>query len=251
MQASSGSDRFDLARMRAADLVLCGAAVARAASARTTLASAAEAVVRHLHDHLWDADANRRATVLVRFYRTHALGELDPDQRRLATAALDREPWDSMKCLVLTATAGLEPRWNSVAHSAGHRVIPLPSARAVARLPMVAALMEELGVAVAEVGGMGSGAVRPASAGARAAIFHVPEARGSRHIPAQRDFVEPYGVRSVVGFGGSLRSGDFWTVILFSRVPVGGEVARGFRFISADIKMAILPVLAPVLPTGG
>lgn len=45
-------------------------------------------------------------------------------------------------------------------------------------------------------------------------VFHVAEARESAYVPAQADFVVPYGIRSVVGFGGPLATGDLFAVIL-------------------------------------
>jgi hypothetical protein len=69
-------------------------------------------------------------------------------------------------------------------------------------------------------------------------VFHVEEALGSALIPAQNEFVVPFGVRSVVGFGGGLRSGDIFAVILFTRVPVGRDAADRFRSLALDVKTA-------------
>jgi two-component system NtrC family sensor kinase len=46
-------------------------------------------------------------------------------------------------------------------------------------------------------------------------------------------------VRSVVGFGGTLSTGDFYTVMLFCRVPVTPEVAEQFRVLSLHVKSAL------------
>ena len=46
-------------------------------------------------------------------------------------------------------------------------------------------------------------------------VFHVPEAFDNPLIPAQEDFVLPYRIKSVLGFGGLLPSGDIFAVILF------------------------------------
>ncbi len=50
--------------------------------------------------------------------------------------------------------------------------------------------------------------------------FHVPEAVGSPYIPAQKDLVLPFGVQSVLGFGGVLGTGDLYVVTLFATVHV-------------------------------
>ena len=70
-------------------------------------------------------------------------------------------------------------------------------------------------------------------------VFHVPEAKGSPYIPAQ-DFVDRYGIRSVVGFGGVLPSGDLFSVILFARVPVTTAAADRFRTLALDLKSCLL-----------
>lgn len=72
-------------------------------------------------------------------------------------------------------------------------------------------------------------------------VFHVADALNSPHIPAQERFVVPYGIRSVVGFGGMLPAGDLFAVILFSRVRIPRERADLFRTLSLNVKLAILP----------
>jgi hypothetical protein len=45
----------------------------------------------------------------------------------------------------------------------------------------------------------------------------------------------------VVGFGGSLASGDLFAVILFSRVTVSASVADRFRTLALDVKTLFFP----------
>ena len=47
-------------------------------------------------------------------------------------------------------------------------------------------------------------------------VFFVEDAIGSPYIPAQDDFVVPYGVRSVLGFGGLMPSGQVFAALLFT-----------------------------------
>ena len=70
-------------------------------------------------------------------------------------------------------------------------------------------------------------------------VFHVEQALGSPFIPAQRDFVEPYGIASVVGFGGLLRSGELFSVILFSRATIPARCAARFRTIALDVRSSL------------
>ena len=65
---------------------------------------------------------------------------------------------------------------------------------------------------------------------------------GSEHIPNQQTFVEQYGIRSVVGMGGLLPSGEFFAVILFSRVVISPEVAALFRTLGVECEAGFSPI---------
>lgn len=239
-------ERFQLRALQPADAVLIGALVSRAARSAQSLEEAAAGIVTGLYESLEDADLQGPSLALARFYRTISFADLEPDLQEMAMAIPGEnsaQPRAAMKCLTLMGTAGIEPAWNSRHTSARHRVIPLPSHAAVDRLPMVSRLISELGMSVAKLVEATTDPLLQPEAG-RARLFHVEEAQGSPFIPDQEDFVRRYGIRSVVGFGSSLQSGDLWAVILFTRVPVSVKVARLFRMLATDIKIAILPVLS-------
>jgi hypothetical protein len=72
-------------------------------------------------------------------------------------------------------------------------------------------------------------------------VFHVGEAVGSELIVDQETFVVPNGIKSKVGFGGMLPSGNLFAVIMFCKVPVDAVVASMFQTISLSAKLALLP----------
>ena len=72
-------------------------------------------------------------------------------------------------------------------------------------------------------------------------VFHVPKAEGSPYIPAQEEFVLPYHVHSVLGFGGLLPGGDVFAVLMFCRVAVSRATADMFRNAAMNLKLALLP----------
>lgn len=47
------------------------------------------------------------------------------------------------------------------------------------------------------------------------------------------------GIRSVLGCGASLRGGDLFAIIMFSRVPISQEAADRFRTIALDMKSSL------------
>jgi two-component system NtrC family sensor kinase len=72
-------------------------------------------------------------------------------------------------------------------------------------------------------------------------VFYVADANGSPYIPAQTDFVQPHGIRSVLGFGGMLPSGNLFAVIMFAKVAISRETADLFANIALAAKLALLP----------
>jgi hypothetical protein len=221
------------------EMLRCGLDLRRALQGAATLEEGARRVTRFFYDSAVAAESGARECVLVRFYKTHAFGALEPGLREFARARMGgREPWSDMRCLVLLASAGDEPAWNSRRLSRGHQAIPLPSVQIVEQAPMIAELVREMGLDLEDVVAPRPHLVRGSEDRAYN-VFHVPEAEGSPFIPAQADFVRPFGVRSVLGFGGLMLSGELYSVVLFTRVPVPAESADRFRNIALDLRIAV------------
>jgi hypothetical protein len=202
----------------------------------------ADRMVRYLYDQLRDGKTAERACSLVRFFKTHPFCALEPDLQQFARQMLGVDSAHaSMKCLTLLATAGEESAWNARDESAGHKAVPLLSDEMVARFPMISQLIGQFGLDVAKV-------LQPDEKflldheQTTYNVFHVPQALGSPIIPAQKDFVIPYGIRSVLGFGGMLPSGDLFATILFSRVAISREQAEMFRPLALSVKVALLDI---------
>ncbi len=232
---------YDLNTFSRSDATECGATLSGLGSGAQSMEEAANKIVRHLYENLVDEHSGPKACALARFYKTHAYGELEPDLQQFAKGIMGEEP-DSpdMKCLTLLATVGEKDEWNSRVKSAGHKAIPLPSEGFVGQIPMISRLINQLGLDVHAV-------LRPDPAimvdlhEKTYNVFHVPEAVGSPYIPAQDDFVIPHGVRSVVGFGGVLPTGDLFVVILFAKVSISRETAELFEPMALNVKAAVLP----------
>jgi hypothetical protein len=229
---------IDLTNFSIGSMLRAGVALRRDQRGVGTMEDAAQLAVSYFYTHCLDAVDGERACALVRFYKTHEYGELGTPLKRVADRQLGSvRPSDAMRCLVLLATAGDVPAWNAREHSQSHQVIPLPNAEMVRRAPMILRLIEDMGL---DVNAVVEGSPAPERGDTRSYdVFHVEEARGSPHIPAQRDFVEPYGIKSVVGFGGLLRSGELFAVILFSRVRVPPASAARFRTIALDLRSVL------------
>ena len=74
----------------------------------------------------------------------------------------------------------------------------------------------------------------------RPGVFHVPQAKDSPYVPAQ-DFVRSSGIKSVLGFGDLLHSGDLFAVIMFSKIVIPRATAEFFNTLALITKLAVGP----------
>ncbi len=210
-----------------------------------TIEEDAQQIVEHLRSALVDP-VGEPVLALARLYKTERFERLAPDLQEFAAGVLGEVPEPHVRCLTLLGTAGDEPAWNDRALSNGHRTIPLPSEQFIERLPMVAGLIRNLGLDLGVVVTPPEGHEARELAGRTNNVFHVAEAVGSSWLPAQDEFIVPYGIRSAVGFGGILLTGDFFAVVLFPRVAVSDAVARTLKILAQPIAARFLPFTAGV-----
>jgi hypothetical protein len=232
---------FDLTHFSLRDMTECGARLRKCGDGAGGMAEAADRIVRYLFENLGDPATHEQACVLVRFFKTCDYGGLPEHLRRFADGMLSCQPVSAtMKCLTLLSTAGIKPEWNRVASSTGHQAIPLVSEQLVAQAPMIANLITQFGLDIRTV-------LHPHPemftdlTPHNFNVFHVPEALDCSYVPAQKEFVVPFGVRSVLGFGGLLPPMSLFAVILFSRVGIPRATAELFRTLSLCVRVAVLP----------
>jgi hypothetical protein len=228
---------FSLTQFGLKEMLRCGLDLRKGAGEAATLEEVARTAVRYFYDECRDAEGGREC-LLARFYKTHAYGDLPAELQAFARGVMaPDEPSDDTQCLTLLATAGDEPEWNARESSRGHQAIPLASVQMVEQAPMIAELIRAMGLDVRMVVDPDPELIR-GTEGKTFNVFYVPQAQDSPHIPAQ-DFVERYSVRSVLGFGGVLVTGEFYAVVLFTRVTIPPASADRFRNVALDLKLAI------------
>lgn len=229
----------DLTRFNLADMLRCSNEVRRRTRTTTSMEDAAHNVCDFFYHELTGANGER-ACALVRCYKTHRFemlpGDLQEFARNVPGAGHAVRP--ETNCLTLLASVGEKPAWNSRKQSRGHRAIPLVSNEMVERAPMIAQLIRAFGLELSAVVHPTHDVVRDL-AGKTYGVFHVEEALGSPYIPAQEEFVIPHKIKSVLGFGGALPSGQLFAVIVFSHVHVSADAADRFRNIALDVKTGI------------
>ena len=206
----------------------------------TSMEEVAGATVDCLREQFVDKATGRSALSLARFYVTKRSDELEPELQDFARAAApDTFPDRNVVCLTMLATAGEEPAWNDRRASIGHKAIPLPSVQTLRRSPMIARLVAQLGIDAKQVVAPDP-VLLPDLVGRTYNVFYVREARDSPYVPDQDGFVIPYGIRSVVGFGGLLPDGMLFAIVLFSTVHIPVEAVDAFSTIALSVKVALL-----------
>lgn len=231
---------FSLQQFGLPEMLRCGRELGRAAMGASSIEEAARGVVRYLYDKAVDPETGERECALVRFFITQPYRALDAELQAVACGQLGCPPSiDTMNCLVLLGTAGEELEWNERRLSRGHQAIPLPDEARVAQVPMIAELFRSLGVDPHALANRGTDLLHAGGDGKMYRVFFIPEAEGSPYIPAQDDFVKPYGIRSVLGWGGVLHGGELFAVVIFARVPIPEASADRFRHVALDVKAAL------------
>ena len=157
-----------------------------------TLEQAAQALATALHTRLSDS------TVLARVFVTADLADLPEDTKRLVEAHAERlggarELRASTPVLTLIGTFGVKPEWADRHRSAGHAGIPLISAEFVESIPMMSALLKDVGLPLGWMERNSSSLIQR-TIGESAGLFFVENAalatddQDRKIIPAQ-DFV--------------------------------------------------------------
>jgi hypothetical protein len=233
------------------DMVEFSAALRTMGTGAKSMEEVASGIVHYLHDNLVDQTTGKKNLVLVRFFKTVSYNELNDDLQGFARDILKGPPESpDMKCMVLLASAGAKHEWNSRKNSVGHKAIPLPSEHFIDAFPMVRQIIQQMGLEVNTLLKPDPAVVLDMSQ-TTYNVFYIADAVGSKYVPAQDDFVIPCGVRSVIGFGGILPSGNLFVTIMFSRVPVPRETADMFRTLALSVKVAILPYYNIVFKESG
>jgi len=148
--------------------------------------------------------------------------------------------------LTLLATRGTQPQWNERLRSQVHLALPLVSSTLVEASPMIASLLDEIGVRLTSV--LGPRLVSTAREVPEHPTLYVADARtstdarGRHRIPA-RDFVAAHDVKTVFGVAGSLGGGTLFAMLLFARQHVSRAVAEELVPVAADFRDATLSVV--------
>jgi len=232
---------YDFDDLKMSDMVKCGIDIRALGKHAKSMEDAANEAVSYFFDNFVDKQTGKKSCALVRLFKTHDVDKLPIPLQNFANKMLhEKTAFKSYKCLTLLATAGAEKDWNDRKKSFGHQAIPLPSKEVVNRIPMMRNLIKQMGLDVETVINPDPELMTDLSQ-KTFNVFYVPEALKSPYIPAQDDFVKPYGIKSVLGFGSILPSGNVFVVIIFSKTKIEHDTANLFNTLALNLKMLIMP----------
>jgi hypothetical protein len=231
---------YNLTNFDLRDMAECAAALRKMGSRADSLFGVADQTVRFMYDNFQQSDGTT-SCALVRFFKTHRYDQLTSELQQFASQILGGRPASpNIFCLTLMATAGDEPNWNTIEESQHHRAIPLDCEEMLERTPMMLQLIHQFGVDASTVLWPNPEFLVDIEQ-TTFNVFHVASAKRSPFVPAQEQFVIPHRIKSVLGFGGMLPTGELFAVILFSKVEIPRQTAEMFRTLALSVKVAILP----------
>ncbi|WP_445315954.1 PP2C family protein-serine/threonine phosphatase [Microcoleus vaginatus] len=202
---------------------------------------ASNRIVRYVYENFCTKPTGEKSCALVRLFKTHPYEDLEVELAEYARSMLgDYPPLPAMKCMTALATVGEKTEWNSRHTSVGHKAIPLASESVVDQLPMISQLIRQLGLDIKTVINPDPNLLVEIEQ-RKYNVFYVPEAIGSPYIPAQDSFVIPFGIKSVLGFGGLLPSGNMFAIIMFLKVQIPISTVQMFSTLALNVKTALLP----------
>jgi len=231
---------YDLTRFTLRDMTECGLALRQFGLGVESMEEASNRIVRYLYENFCTKPTGEKSCALVRLFKTHPYEDLEVELAEYARSMLDHyPPLPAMKCMTLLATVGEQTEWNSRHTSVGHKAIPLASESVVAQIPMISQLIRQLGLDIKTVINPGPDLLVEIEQ-RKYNVFYVPEAIGNPYIPAQDSFVIPFGIKSVLGFGGLLPSGNLFAIIMFLKVQIPHSTAQMFSTLALNVKTALL-----------
>jgi hypothetical protein len=190
----------------------------------TSFEDAAQKALQDIYQTFQQADG-QPLFGLVRVFRFGVYTELNSELQ--AQASADVEHW-----LALMGTYGAEAAWCDRRQSQGHRAIPANAPVT----PMLRAAFAQIGLKFGEALAQKQHGVQlQRLEDSYTKYFHVPQALGSDVIPAQTEFVIPYGIASAVGLGSVFMGGAQYMFLGFAKAPISVEDANKFAYLAPSL----------------
>ncbi|MCF6148076.1 MAG: HAMP domain-containing histidine kinase [Candidatus Kuenenia sp.] len=174
--------------------------------------------------------------VLARFFKVCQYEHLPENIQHYIMRKENREYISpENKYLTLLGTWGDMKEWRERTRSTNCQAFSMNNPDLLNNFPMISALFSQIGFEFPEAA-LPDKSIMIEGMHKKYGIFCVEEARGSSFIPKQDEFVKPYDVQSVIGFGGMYSTGNIYAVVVFTRKKLNREKAKLFLSINPAIK---------------
>ena len=235
LMRSAASVRLSLESCALAKACWCLARVRQLISDSDSLPAFLQAISTLLQQSFVNELTDTPEVVLARCFMSRPFASLSiEDQMLVRTKYGSDEILPTSPVLVLEGSAGVVEGWNAPKQSSRYRVVPLNVPEFASRFPMFAEVLRQLQFVVA---GESVGALDIESFGSSTQVFSVNGAVGSPFIPAQDEFVVPFGIRAAVGCGGVFGEGQCFVLLLFTRVAISERAMELLRLIALSIRL--------------
>jgi PAS domain S-box-containing protein len=182
------------------------------------------------------AKDGRSPFVLARFFKSCAYSELPDDIRNyILTKELKENLNSGNKYLTLLGSFGELDNWKNRNLSENYKAFPIYDEHMLDKFPMLSAVFDQIGLDLSYLKQTDKN-ILIKDDHRQYGVFCVENADGSKLIPMQAEFVRPYSVKSVFGFGGIYSTSNVYGVIIFSRERLSRKDAQLFLSLNPAIK---------------
>ncbi|MBM4054944.1 MAG: PAS domain S-box protein [Planctomycetes bacterium] len=186
-------------------------------------------------------DSGKNPFVLVRFFNTCSYHNLPEDIRAyIQSEEQKKKPLPEDRYLTLMGTYGDREEWRSRKDSKNYQAFFLSDPQFHAKFPMFSAVFRQIGIEILS-GSQLDMSILIKERHKQLSAFCVENAVGSNLIPKQSEFVEPFAIQSVFGFGGIYPTGNVYIIAIFSREKINKETASLFLSLNPVVKQITLP----------
>ncbi|HEX3054125.1 MAG TPA: hypothetical protein VHP83_25955 [Aggregatilineaceae bacterium] len=191
---------------------------------------ASQTIVQNLYEEFLN-EAGEPLLPLVRIFRSTKVADLPPDLKALVNP-------DEQQVMALTGTYGVEAKWCDRKQSVNHKVIPLSKLAVPQRIPMFQAVLEQLGIDLDHL--YNAQEFLTVHGERYKGTFFIPDVPREPVIVDKSGFVQPYGIQSLVGFGGFMgQDKSLYLLYAFAGVPIPDEGAEAFCKIQEFVGAAL------------
>ena len=229
---------YNLSNLTIADMTLCSTNLRNMGNNAASIEEVAESIAQHFYENMLNGETREKAVALSRLFLVMNYKDLPAGLQSFAKSILgDKKEYSDMNCLTLLGTRGDKAEWNSRHASTGHKAVPLASVNFVRNIPMLSALISQFGLELEDV--VDRNIIYTESRTFN--VFYIKDALNNPLVPHQEDFVHPSKIRTVLGFGGVLPSGNLFVNILFTKITISKDIADLFRPLALSVKLALIP----------